>query len=240
MSETVIREVANNVWTFSRPFARFGLIPFGGRSTAIKMRNGGVWLLASTPLEQETKSKLDELGPIQYIIGADAVHHLYLSDYKRTYPNAKLIAPKEAIERHDNKSLVFDGVWGTDPEGTEYGFEDEIKACFFSGFKNKDVAFFHPESKILIEADLLFNLPPTEQYSKSTSSPKLPLFGSFNSSSWLHPRFLWSLGVDKDAMRRDAKTVAGWDFEKIIPCHGDVIEKDGKKAWLEAYKFYLD
>ena len=34
---------------------------------------------------------------------------------------------------------------------------------YFSGFKNKDVAFFHPASKSLIEADLLFNLPPTEQ-----------------------------------------------------------------------------
>lgn len=34
---------------------------------------------------------------------------------------------------------------------------------FFSGFKNKDVAFFHPESKTLVQADLLFNLPATEQ-----------------------------------------------------------------------------
>ena len=59
-------------------------------------------------------------------------------------------------------------------------------------------------------------------------------------------------------MKRDAKTIAGWDFERIIPCHGvraivalhpiirsnsfsqDVIEKDGKKAWREAYKWYLD
>ncbi len=60
-------------------------------------------------------------------------------------------------------------------------------------------------------------------------------------------------------MKRDAKTVAGWKFEKIIPCHGvsleaiaswhqsmsltlfqDVIEKDGNKAWREAYKAFLD
>ena len=34
---------------------------------------------------------------------------------------------------------------------------------YFSGHQNKDVAFFHPASKSLIEADLLFNLPPTEQ-----------------------------------------------------------------------------
>lgn len=34
---------------------------------------------------------------------------------------------------------------------------------YFTGFRNKDVAFFHKESKSLIEADLLMNLPPTEQ-----------------------------------------------------------------------------
>ncbi|KAF5383089.1 hypothetical protein D9615_005076 [Tricholomella constricta] len=232
MSETVIREVASNVWTFSRPFARFGLIPFGGRSTAIKLRSGGVWVLASTPLEPETKAKLEELG-------ISSVQMLFTISISRTYPDAKLIAPKEAIERHTNKELVFDGAWGRDPPDTKYGFEDEIKSCFFSGFKNKDVAFFHPETKVLIEADLLFNLPAIEQYSKSTSSGKLPLFGGFSPSSWFQPRFLWNLGTDKEAMRRDAKTVAGWDFEKIIPCHGDVIEKDGKKAWEEAYKFYL-
>jgi hypothetical protein len=38
-----------------------------------------------------------------------------------------------------------------------------VPFSFFSGFKNKDVAFFHPESKTLIEADLLFNLPAKEQ-----------------------------------------------------------------------------
>ena len=50
----------------SRPFARFGVWPVGGRSTAIKLRSGGVWVLASTPLDAETKAKLQELGPVKY------------------------------------------------------------------------------------------------------------------------------------------------------------------------------
>jgi len=44
---------------------RSGFIPFGGRSTAIKLRNGGVWVLASTPLDDETKTKIDELGEVK-------------------------------------------------------------------------------------------------------------------------------------------------------------------------------
>jgi len=238
MSETVIREVTRGVWTFSRPFARFGVWPIGGRSTAIKLQDGGVWVLASTPLDTETKKKLEELGQVKFIVGADLVHHLFLSDFKKAYPTAKLIAPEAAIERHDDKDLVFDGAWGRDPPNTRYGFENEIEHCYFSGFKNKDVAFLHKASKSLIQADLLMNLPPTEQYSKSKPPSSLFKF-NIGPSSWLYPRLAWSLGEDKEAMRRDANTVSSWDFDRIIPCHGDVIETNGKAAWNSVYKYFL-
>nr|GAT54806.1 predicted protein [Mycena chlorophos] len=239
--DTVLREVASGVWTFSRPFARFGIIPIGGRSTAVKLSNGGVWVLASTPLNPETKAQIDELGPVQYIISADAVHHLFLGEFKNAYPTAKLIAPAAAVARAD-KSLQFDGVWGRDPPETKYGFEDEIHACYFSGFKNKDVAFFHAASNSLIQADLLFNLPCTEQYSKTKSSGAVPFLGAFGPTSWLQQKFAGAMGEDKAAMKRDVKTVSDWlnDQSRIIPCHGDVIETGGKQAWMEAYKMYLD
>jgi len=239
MSDTVIREVTRNVWTFSRPFSRFGLIQLGGRSTAIRMKDGGVWLLASTPLDEGTKSTLDNIGPVRFIISPDAVHHLFLTQYKKAYPSAKVIGPEAALARLEDKSLKFDGVWGRDPVDTKYGFEDDIKACYFDGFKNKDIAFFHPDSKTLIEADLLMNLPGTEQYSKQPSKWRFPFQSSLNPWSSLHPHVVWALGINKEAMKRDAKTVASWDFERIIPCHGDVIEERGKDAWLSTYKFFL-
>jgi len=62
---------------------------------------------------------------IRYIVGADVVHHLFLGmwafdlsknlsqfiagDYKKAYPNAKLIAPEGTIERHGDPGLKFDG-----------------------------------------------------------------------------------------------------------------------------------
>lgn len=83
------------------PFARFGVFPIGGRSTAIKLKSGDVWVLASTPLDDDTKTKLKEIGPVKcvfaaaqchavaatdrnlcrWIIGADSVHHLFLGTY---------------------------------------------------------------------------------------------------------------------------------------------------------------
>lgn len=69
--EMVIREVVNGVTTFSLPFGR-GPIPFGGRSTAVKLSDGSVFMVASHPLDQVTVDKLASIGPIKMIIAPDA------------------------------------------------------------------------------------------------------------------------------------------------------------------------
>ncbi|KAH8116183.1 hypothetical protein DFH11DRAFT_1266963 [Phellopilus nigrolimitatus] len=261
-AELVVREVTDGVWTFSKPFARGGLIPFGGRSTAIQLESGGVWVLASTPLTPRTREKLSELGDVAFIVSPDAVHDLYLAEFQEAYPAAKLIGVEALLRKENLKGLTFGGVYGRDPADAAFGFEHEIAACYFSGFKNKDVAFLHARSRTLVEADLLFNLPAHEQY--GGHAPWFPFAAALSPYTALHRRIVWALGEDKDAMRRGARTVAGWDFDRVIPCHGvrtrfavsfekrrrisdflrsrigqDTIETGGKRAWEAAYKLYL-
>jgi len=64
-TESALRHSVTQLRFCHRPFARIGLMTFGGRSTAIKMKDGGVWLLASTPLDEETKTTLNNLGPVR-------------------------------------------------------------------------------------------------------------------------------------------------------------------------------
>ncbi|PAV19028.1 hypothetical protein PNOK_0587200 [Pyrrhoderma noxium] len=242
MSETVIREVTKDVWTFSKPFVLRGVmpigIPVGGRSTAIKLANGDLWVVVSTPLDTETRAKIDELGgQVKYIVGINAVHNLYLSEFKKAFPEAKLIGVSGHLSKLHLKELNFDGVYGKDPADTKYGFEEEIKACHFSGHKNHDTAFLHVASGTLIEADLIFNFPCNEQFSKSKQSGRIPIITSFMTRhSLFHRKFVWGASLDKEAMKRDVTTVSGWEFDRIIPCHGDVIENGGKSVWAEAFK----
>jgi hypothetical protein len=60
------------------PFTRLGLFRIGGRSTAIRLASGDVWVLASTPLTTETKATIDRLGPVKFVVGPNSVHHLFL------------------------------------------------------------------------------------------------------------------------------------------------------------------
>jgi len=236
---TVVRELDPKFCIFSAPFGIL-FLRIGGRSTAIKLNSGGVWLLASTPLNAVTKAKLEEMGPVEYIVAPDGVHHLFLKDYKAAYPEAKLIGVEPHVKKYEGKPLKFDGFYGVDPEDTKYGYEDEIDAVYFSGHQNKDVAFFHKESQTLIEADLLFNLPAKEQYSKVKSFNPLAGLVSPGPTSGLHKRALKSLCTDVESFKKSANAVAKWDIKRIIPCHGEVVETDGLKLWKSAYANYID
>jgi len=75
-----VAQITSDLVTFSRPFSRFlGWFPMGGRSTAIKLSSGDVWVIASTPFDTETKAAIEKLGTVKYILAADADHHFFLS-----------------------------------------------------------------------------------------------------------------------------------------------------------------
>jgi hypothetical protein len=40
-------------------------------------------------------------------------------------------------------------------------------------------------------------------------------------------------------MSKSARIVADWDFDRIVPCHGDVIEHGARVAWRKVYRDFL-
>jgi hypothetical protein len=65
MSETVIRAINSSITIFSVPFSRFGILPIGGRSTAIKLKNDEVFVLASSPADKETIDTINAMGTVK-------------------------------------------------------------------------------------------------------------------------------------------------------------------------------
>jgi len=210
----------------------------GGRSTAIKLSSGDVWVVASTPLSNETKTAVDKLGPVKYIVAADADHHMFLTEWKTGYPDAKMIGVETLPQKKKGEHWSFDGVYAPDSEN-KFGFEADIDAVYFSGFSKKDVAWLHKPTKTLIVADLIFNLPATEQYSKSKQRKSGLFTKKLNPTTEFHKNFIWGESKDKNAMARDAKIVNGWEFVCIIPCHGNAIEAEAKKAWASVFAKFL-
>jgi hypothetical protein len=93
----------------------------------------------------------------------------------------------------------------------------------------------------------MFNYPATEQYSKTevsaTSGVLTKIFGALtNTNSEWQKRLIW-YGIssqDRAAFARSVAKVDKWDFERIVPCHGDVMETGGKGIFQKIMEWHLD
>ncbi|KAK4674067.1 hypothetical protein QC763_117250 [Podospora pseudopauciseta] len=259
----VIRDLTPNVAIFSVPFSRFGKIPIGGRGTAVRLTSGSIAVFSPVALTEATKAKIASWGgQVKYLVATDIEHHIFLSEWKKAYPAAKLIGPEGLPEKRlkvKNDPKIghepFDVVIGKNtprPYSVDAEFDKDFEVEYIASHPNKEVVFLYKPDKVLIEADLLFNLPATEQYSKvpEEKKPKPGLLGGWfmgmNSTEGEAKgmkRFLW--WVVSRADREGFNEIVGrmyrdWDFEVIVPCHGEVIEKGAKEVWGRVFEWHLE
>ncbi|GME36592.1 glutamyl-trna amidotransferase subunit a protein [Neofusicoccum parvum] len=271
---TVIRDVVPGVIvTSSAPFLRFGRIKIGGRGTIVRMQNGALAVFSPTALTDELKQKVDSMGEVKYITALDYEHHIFLGPWYEKYPNAKVLGPeglpeKRASQKNENVpfAVVFDAnkkdEIKVDPEvccpyslqalwtaADSQQFDAEFEYEYVHSHANKEIVFNHKPTRTLIEADLLFNLPATEQHSKAGIDPSsgilTKIFAALTHTRGEavgQRRFLWYMAskTDRAAFNESMARINAWDFERLIPCHGDVIEKDGKTTFQRVMKWHLD
>ncbi|KAF4626380.1 hypothetical protein G7Y89_g11783 [Cudoniella acicularis] len=206
----VIRELVPNVTTLSVPFLRFGRIKFGGRATIVRLQSGNLAVFSPVALTPTVQTHLSSLGKtVSYIAAPDMEHHIFLSAWASAFPSAHIIAPEGLAEKRAKMnvtdksvtivpiSTVFTAKNKLDIKVSEE-FDQEFSYEYVDMHPNKELVFFHKPSKTLIEADLLFNLPATEQYSRTGIDPTTgwatKLFGALQNTRgdaiW-QKRMLW-------------------------------------------------
>lgn len=254
-SVLVTRQVTPNITTFSVPFARFGVIAFGGRGTLSRLQNGALAIFSPVALSDEVKAKVNELGgKVSYIIAPDIEHHLFIGAWKEAYPSAKVIAPEGLLEKRKkqgNEETPFDYIFTKQNKRViqlPADFTQTFDIEYVDGHANKEIVLYHKQDKTLIEADLLFNLPANEQYSKHGGNA-VPNFWTkfFMNFTRTEPayetgqkRFIWHMmAKDRASFADSVKRVSQFDFEKIIPCHGDVIESGGNDVFSRLFAWHL-
>ena len=97
-------------------------------------------------------------------------------------------------------------------------------------------------------SSMMFNLPANEQFSRTGENPTsgiltklfIGLQNTTGPATW-QKRFLWYLASsgDRQGFNQSARKIASWDFDRIIPCHGDVIESGGKGIFKKVFDWHL-
>jgi hypothetical protein len=224
-----LRPLAPDIWVAERPQSFYGL-PVGTRMTVIRLSGGRLLLHSPVSLDPGLRQQLDSIGSVRYAVAPNRVHHLYAGEVAKFYPGARLwIAPGLERKRPD---LEFVAV--LDDEAPEE-WRGEVDQTFFRGrpFEN-EITFFHRASRTLMLCDVAFNFGPSTPAVTKLLMKLMRSHGRFGPStldSWLIR--------DRELARRSVERILGWDFDRVVVAHGDVLESGGRQALRKGYAWLL-
>jgi Domain of unknown function (DUF4336) len=233
------KNLAPNLWIVDQP--DFGSGPargIGTRMTVIKLAGGGLFLHSPIKLDDETKRALDALGEVRAVVAPSRAHHLFVGDYVKTWPAAKLYGPPGLVgDIKDFRARVFgartdlklDATLGDDPLPEWAG---EIDQHLFRGATGlNEVVFFHRTSRTAIFTDLVFNVP-------ADFKDAWLFYTIVGGRGHFGPHRLIRLMIrDRKAARESVAKILEWDFDRVIVTHGDVLESGGKAKFAAAFSY---
>ncbi|MFP2911112.1 DUF4336 domain-containing protein [Pyxidicoccus sp. 3LFB2] len=221
----MLRPVAEDVYVFEVPF-RFAGLEVGGRMTVVRLPDGGLWVHSPVRLTPEARAAVDALGPVRFLVAPNLMHHLFVQDWAAAYPEAKVAAPPRL--RHKRPDLRIDIELG---DGVDRGWARIIDQAFVRGMPKLDECiFFHRPSRTVLITDLAFNVHRADSWRLRAY---LKLSGAWQRLAMtLTARMLIR---HKPTVREVFSRVRAWDAERVVVCHGDVVEKGGREALANAF-----
>ncbi|KAB8241798.1 putative nuclear protein Qri2/Nse4 [Aspergillus flavus] len=221
------------------------------------LASGAIAVFSPVSLTPEVREAISSLGGhLKYIAALDLEHHINITSWKEAYPDAEIIAPEGLYEKRQSnpeyKDTPFQHVFRKENHGQQKiseEFDSEFETEYVYGHPSRELVFLHKRSRTLIEADLLFNLPAREQYSKTGESATSglltkiisPLLSTNAPATW-QKRFVWYIlsSGDRKAFNESVRRIDKWDFNRLIPCHGDVVESGAKGVFRTVMEWHLE
>lgn len=219
--------VPDLLWTDFDPVRMIGL-PVGRRAAVARGANGQLVVFSPIKATAGALAALKGLkGDIAAFVVPNRLHDSFFDDYFSHFPNARFLAGAQSVVDHRKWPLT---VLATDlPELSGFHYH------LIGGMpRTQEHAFFHPATRTLIVADLMFNIPQAGGLFSRMLMSMADMGGRPRPS-----RFWRSLIKSPELFGQSLKTILEWDFDRIVPGHGHVIETDGRRVFEKAFERWL-
>ncbi|MHC5064460.1 MAG: DUF4336 domain-containing protein [Planctomycetota bacterium] len=221
----MLQRLADDFWEVHHPLKLLRIFPLGHRMLIIRQSDGALQLHSPVPLTDQLAEKLDSLGRVRHILAPSLMHNLFLEEYQARYPQACFWAAPGFAERYPDLRVDVELGPGAELEG--------LQCCLIEGMpKVNECVVFHEATRSLIVADLVFNFPKSDSRALRIL---LRLFGAYGGVAC--SRLLRLMVKDKKALRASLERVYAWDFERLIPGHGEVLASGAKSRLRAAYSW---
>lgn len=213
------------IWVAETPLRYF--VEMGRRMTVIDVGAGDLLLHSPAELTAELRGALDGLGRVRFVVAASNLHgHLFMEDYQAAYPRVELFSvPGLPRKRPD---LRFASELGDTPDPRWAGVLDQ---AVLRGHRLLDeVVFLHRPSRSLLVGDAIFNVAADAPLALRLWAwgPRLRQRAA--------PTPLFRFGIrDRKAARASLDRILGWDFDRIVTGHGDIVVTGGRETLRTAY-----
>lgn len=219
------RELAADLFVLDHPLVVGGL-HLGTRTTVVRLANGGLFVHSPGPADASLLRAVEKLGPVLALVAPNKLHHLYLPAWAEAFPQARSFgAPGLAAKL---PMLRLDEELGDEPPDL---FGDALAQHVVRGAPRlEEVVFLHRPSRTLLLTDLAFHLRHSRSRFTRIAMRLNGGYGRFGPT-----RLLRSTFRDRGAARASLDVVLGWDFDRVVVTHGDVLEHGGREALRQAY-----
>jgi hypothetical protein len=219
----MLAEIDRDIWIADGPSVPFFGIPYPTRMTVVRLSDGSLWVCSPIRLDETLQAAVAGLGPVRYLVSPNKIHHLFMGDWARAWPEAKLYASPGLARRRRDLSFSAELMDAPDPAWAA----DIGQVIFHGSFAMEEVVFFHRSSRTAIFTDLVQRFDPASL--RGWRRLIMTLDGMVGPNGGA-PRE-WRLSFWKRAAARRAKqTVLGWNPQRVIIAHGEWIRDDGRAA----------
>jgi hypothetical protein len=222
--------VASDLWIAEGPTVSFLGFPYPTRMALVRLTGGDLWVWSPIHLRDELKREVDALGPVRHVVSPNKLHHLYMDEWARAWPDAKLHA-SPGLERK-RPDLHFDSQLADEPNPA---WSRDIDQVIFHNLAMDEVVFFHRPSRTALITDLVQKFDPTTLHGWRGWFMRFDALVGPDGST---PRE-WRLAFwNRKSARGALQKALAWNPERLIIAHGVWVPENGREvlqrslAWL--------
>ena len=230
----MLKEFGPNIWIADGPTVTAAAsFQYPTRMAVIRLNNRDLVLWSPTALTDDLCAEVETLGAVRYLIAPNSLHHTFLGDWQRAYPDATVYAPPGLREKR--KDIRLDAVFSDGPIAAWAGEIDH--AIMWGNRITTEVIFFHRQSRTAIFTDLLQQFPRGWFRGWRAFVAQLDLMTAAEPTVPRKFRFAFT---DRHAARDSLRRILAWPTEKVIIAHGPPITDDGQAFLRRAFHWFAD
>ncbi len=226
----MLQPLGREIWIADGPDVAVAGFGYPTRMAVIRLADGGLFVWSPVALGGDLRAAVDALGPVRHIVEPNALHHLFLAEWRAAYPEAKVHVPPGL--RHKRADIAFDADLGDTPRPD---WADDVDQVVVRGnLITTEVVFFHAPSRTVLFGDLLQQIPAGRLAGWRAVVARLDLMTGPEPSVPRKFRFAFA---GRRAARAALAKILAWPATNVLMAHGTPVQNDARDFLRRAFRW---